>query len=332
MNAEAAGAGLMWRERFDWMVRDNPWTTGVWGEVLEENGAVLGFAVEVPHPMWVDGTSTIGWMHMDVWLDPSVRGGFTGFQIYKRFMSRHRPEVCATTTANPTSAAVWDKLRGTPQPGSDTALLKVLRPLRVAVSAAEHRLRGSSRSLPLSWTPAALAPRRAGAHQSRSAGNLEDLSAFWRRQAPRYTLAVDRTEAWLRWRYAAQGPPAQLVELTDDHGAVRGFYAYRLTRRGNATSIRVATLLDLVVDPSDQRATTDLTADLVARTKQEGAALLEVKGGASNIRDAFQRAGFRARAGGEPAYWVRLPKAQKHLDQDAERWNLMPGDGDAGLH
>lgn len=330
MNAEAAGAGLAWSQLLPWLFDANPWQTGQFGEIYEDGRTLLGHAVEFPQPLWLDGASTVGWMHMSVWLHPSVRGSFAGVQIYKRFLSRHRNELCATTTANGTSAAVWEKLRGVPQRGTDVALLKVLRPGRVVLAAVEHWLRGGSRRVPWVWTPAETANRSAGPFLSGRPASLAELEACWRRNAHRYVLATDRTEAWFAWRYGADAPESQLVALSGADGEVVAFYAYKLSRRGGTFATTVATVLDLVADTAKPEVMNAVLRDLVARASAEGADLVEMKGGANDVRVWFEAVGFRPRRGANPGYWIRLPKTHRSLASAPERFNLVPGDGDAG--
>jgi hypothetical protein len=331
MNRVSPGNGAALLRRWTWQVERNPWQAGhPIGDVVEEDGRLVGHGVQVAQPFRLGGDVVVGFLHMDVWLEPSLRGSLVGVQLYKRFLSRHKDAPCATTTANAGSADVWRTLRADPQPDSGVALLRPLRIVPLGLAAAEHQIRGGSRALPVDGRPGAVDARSVGSFTCGPATH-DELAAAWAALAPRFPVSTDRSAAWFAWRFGPDAPPVRVVAVRDG-GRVVAFYADRLVARGGVFAARVSTLVDVGFDPDRTDVADALIDDWLNRARADGAALAELKGGAAAIRAAFRRRGFRPRDGGNPGYWLRLPPAFAGLKDRAPDWHLTPGDGDAAVH
>jgi GNAT superfamily N-acetyltransferase len=145
----------------------------------------------------------------------------------------------------------------------------------------------------LRWIDAPLIrPRTLNSMAYQSGSQLStDFEAFWRRIAPQFGIAVDRSGDWMRWRlFDKPGADYRCVGMKSDVGELEAFVASKITDKHGA---RLAYVMEAVAVPGR---TADLARMLLAELSgaaRQGAeaALAWCPRAAPNYR-AYRKAGF----------------------------------------
>jgi hypothetical protein len=335
MERRRAASGRAWRERMAWQVDANPWAAGhAPGSILVEGQRIVGYHFYVAQPLRADDEPCLGHFAFDLYVEPDFRGALSSIALIKA-TAPGGDAVMATSTANESSVALWQRLGAKAQAGGDIALVRPLRPLPLLLAAAERALRGRpSAALPVPWRAGrddlADIELRDGWSGRALTERPDDAAALWADVRRDFPLATERDAAYLRWRYAAAAPGGTLVGLFDGRGALRAWYAYRLSERGAAMRVSVSRILDIVAAAGDREAIAACAADMRLRVRGR-ADIIEVRGMHARVRDALRAVGFRPRKlASNPFLVVSKARRRRALPPETD-WHLVPADGDAGF-
>ena len=198
---------------------------------------------------------------------------------------------------------------------------------RAHTSGAAFRLVTASQSGPL---------HPDGWHSSEHDGDWAKLARLWTSVCAAYPLTTDRNAEYLEWRYGPRAPACKIVQIRCPNRVLRAWYAYLLARRGGRLTAWISNLLDLMVDPLDSVAIRVSAEDFIRRSRQEGAAIAQVKGLRKTLRASFSSAGFRPRRLPQNPFLCTLPSTlsaeeASELRNVRDQWHFVSGDGDAGF-
>jgi hypothetical protein len=335
MELRLRGAGVAWRKRLAWQHDANPWKDGgPCGVVLEDSKRIVGYHFGIPQPLWLGDRTALATFALDLYIDERFRGGLHSISLIKAIAPRNVGSLVASSSANDISQEIWKRLRAVPAPGGDMALVKLLRPARLALATAERLVRGAPRaSVPQPWQPDASdgAPQapRSGWRSELLRAPFEAAAELWRQVRPRFPLATDRDGPYLRWRYGADSQGGAVVGLFDAGNVLRCWYAFRLSDRGGAVPLRVFRLLDLVASPDDRQAIAACVADVSARARRR-ADVVEARGMRAEFRAALSDNGFRERRLPSNPFLLWSPPRSSPLSPSST-WHLVSADGDGGF-
>lgn len=336
MDRRLKGSSAAWRERLPWQRDSNPWRSAdAGGTVLVEAKRVVGYHFYVAQPMQISGAQCQAHFALDLFIDPAFRDGLNSIGLIKAIAPVDPECVMATSTANEISVAVWRRLGAKAQSDGDIALVKPVRHGRLMLAAAERGLRGRPQAhIPRSWHAA---PEDCAEIELRSqwsgrslATRFEAAAQFWQQVRHQYPLSTDRTEAYLRWRYAPSSPGGTVIGLFDAVGTLRAWYAFRSSQRGSAVRFSVFKVLDIIADPHDRDAIAACVDDMTHRARAL-ADIIEVRGMRSEIRAGLRAAEFRARRLASNPFLVAAKPRRSRPLPTPDSWHLVPADGDAGF-
>lgn len=336
MESRLAGSGAAWRQRLAWQYDANPWKDGAaCGVVLVHAGHIVGYHFGMTQPLWLGDAATVATFGLDLYIDQAFRGGLDSISLIRAIVPPGPDVLVATSSANGASMEIWLRLRAAPSCHGDVALIKPVRRARLALAVAERALRGSPRAVvPRPWRPRAssVAPMepRAGWRSGPLEAPFDEAAGLWCDVRRHFELSTDRDRPYLQWRYGAQSQGGILIGLYDAAGALRAWYAFRLSDRGATVSVRVLKLLDMVAAPNDAEAIAACVTDLTARARHS-AHVVEARGMRAEFRAGLRAGGFRARLLPSNPFlvWAR-PKRLQALPPPAA-WHLVAADGDAGF-
>ena len=331
MNAREPGLGDSWLRRLPWQAR-NPWQAHVpLGFVLDAGGEPAGYHFVIVQPLWLDGRVVPALFALDLFVAAEWRGTLHSLALTRSVFLLAGAGPIFTTTANPTSEALWTRLSARPLPQGGVSLVRFRLSVRLATAAAER----AGLRIPWGGAPTRSRPPAPELADLGSGWRSEPLEAFhaeaaglWAQVRPLFPLATDRTAEFLAWRYAPDSPGGVLIGLRENGGPLRAWYAYRLTERGGRTRVRLFSVLDVMGKPEDREALTALGRDVLGRARATGAEVVEARGMRREFRSAL-REGARLserRLPSNPFLGKVRPPAPP-----AEDWHLVSGDGDGGF-
>jgi hypothetical protein len=336
MEGRLAGSGTAWRQRLAWQYDANPWKDSApCGVVLVHDGRIVGYHFGMTQPIWLGDAATVATFGLDLYIDESFRGGLDSIGLIRAIVPPGPDVLVATSSANDASMEIWLRLRAAASCHGDVALIKPVRRARLALAVAERALRGSPPAVvPRPWRPRALpvAPMepRAGWRSEALEAPFDEAAGLWCDVRRHFELSTDRDQPYLQWRYGEQSQGGTLIGLYDAAGALRAWYAFRLSDRGAMVSVRVLKLLDMVAAPDDAQAIAACVTDLTVRAGHL-AHVVEARGMRAEFRAGLRAGGFRVRRLPSNPFliWAR-PRRLQALPPPAA-WHLVAADGDAGF-
>jgi len=331
MDARRPGQGESWLRRILWQAR-NPWQADVpLGFVLDADGEVVGYHFVIVQPLWLDGRTVPVPFALDLFVAPEWRGLGHGLALIRAIFQVAGSGPVFTTSANEVSEALWTRLGAERLPRGEASLVRFRPSLRLAVAGLERLGLRLPRAIP----PARSRPSIPLSADVGAGWVAEPLVApyaaaaeLWARIRSSFPLATDRSSEFLTWRYAADSPGGVLIGVRRPGGPLRGWYAYRLTERGEGTRVCLFSVLDVMGPPDDREALAAVGRDVDRRVRALKADVLEVRGMRREFRRALQQA-LRMHERRLPAnpFLGRLGSSAPA----AEDWHLVAGDGDEGF-
>ena len=340
MNSRSPGLGDAWLDRYDWQFATNPWRGDLpIGKVYEYGGEVRGFALFMPQPIRIGREILRASWAMDLYLDPAHRKPATGALLIESIFGVSKNAPLLSTSANRAAVRALTRLGSDEAPEGDVSLARILRPLSALGPFMERKLVGRTpRARLLDWSlrpnPDRYTPD--GWHSSEHDGDWAKLARLWTSVCAAYPLTTDRNAEYLEWRYGPRAPACKIVQIRCPNRVLRAWYAYLLARRGGRLTAWISNLLDLMVDPLDSVAIRVSAEDFIRRSRQEGAAIAQVKGLRKTLRASFSSAGFRPRRLPQNPFLCTLPSTlsaeeASELRNVRDQWHFVSGDGDAGF-
>jgi hypothetical protein len=313
--------------RFDWLYRDNPHGQAVvW--VAQEPGSreIVGTAAAFPRRLYVGEEERLGWVLGDFCLAERYRSVGPALQLQRTCLSAVDAGAAALCYDLPSVAmmAIYRRLGMSPA----GQMLRLAKPLRVdrkvkAVVSSPTLLRGLSvvgnTALKLrDWRPQAGRSVTIALHDDVCG---EEFSALARHVGGRYGVCVQRSAAYLNWRYGAN-PLSRCELLTARRGdALLGYVVFSHHEDD-------ATLLDLF-GSQDNSAIQDLLTNVVALLRIRGVVTITAPIADSHRWAALlQRHGFVVRETSPLIVYIPLRSEPRRGALARQNWSFMHGDRD----
>ncbi|MGH7897258.1 MAG: GNAT family N-acetyltransferase, partial [Candidatus Binatia bacterium] len=278
LHAEIFGAGKAerFRRRFQWQYRRNPFLGAgqVSNWVMLRGSDVVGHLGVVPVPIKVgDLTLRASWL-CDYMVREGNRQGKAFLRLTKRGSESSELPMGFGMAGN--VARIYTKLGWSRQNASPS----LVKPLR---------LRGAYLLWKAGWTRAWQWRERRppdgtpGEAASPLRGFDDSFDALWSEVRSTFPIAVERTQEYLRWRYAASnGMRAKIVGL-EDGGRLLAFAIVEKVRWRGAVAGLIS---ELVVAREDRRAAGRLLASVEQLCRRQKLSLMLTEGFPSAIREA----------------------------------------------
>jgi GNAT superfamily N-acetyltransferase len=313
------------RLRWEWQYRRNPnnplGTPVIW--IAREGPTIIGQYATMPVRLWVRGQEVDASWGMDVMVAPERQRQGIG-EVLFRTWDRHTGASLGLGLSE-SSHRLFQKLRW-PEPGPIPCFIK---PLTRRAFKRPHWPEAvndlvSALTVPLIKVMARTLPLRAEIEVIRRFP--PECTALWQRLAPKFDFAVRRDAQYLNWKYIEAPHVRYSVAALRRDGRFEGYAVYRHRQEPRG---RVTSLVDFLVDPSDEAGLKTLLrwVDREARVEDSdkvrtfalhtGFRRLLRKSGYFNVKSTME---FTVKVNG-----VHVPPDfYKHTD----RWHVTLGDSD----
>jgi hypothetical protein len=247
----------------------HPWVDGDVPSLVYEDahGRIVGVLGAMRRPMTIEGRRLRAVVTHDFMVEQQSRATMAALELMKRMgQCRHDLLLC---DGNDRSRSLWEALDGSTAWGHSLRWIRPLRPVQFVTTYwngrnGSHPRRGLARAVrPLAVAfDAALARLEASPfHRPRptsASGVLEpsDLLDGLERMSRPYALRPCYDQPSLSWlldlleRGSRQGP-LRRRKVTDQHGAITGWFLYRAKRGGIGEVVQLAARRDAVSDVAD---------------------------------------------------------------------------------
>ena len=335
--------------------RENPAARGLPPPtfIVVAEGKCIGFVTTIPGMIWADGKETQGYWLKGLMVLPEFRNGPVGFLLLKEAV-RHLDGYLFGMAVAPAARKLFQALKFTDL-GAVPNRLVPLAPATIA-----HRL--DLEALNISGMPSWVAPlvrlgRKTGldrvggaafgvvregyagvrswsARSLHAGGQLpwdaEEVTRVWLRMREQSFTGAVRDGRYVRWRYAGVDAETYEIVTSRKSGELRAIAAIKRPREEadpRLRGIRVATLSDLIYDPTDPSAglAALISAERVAREMGAHAMLAGSTGPA--LLGLLRKRGYLAIPGNVHCL-VRGPGGKTAVPSLHEWW-VTRGDGES---
>ena len=320
-------------ERLSWILLENPARTA--GDPLgwllrNSSGELVGCMCCAPQKFCIGQSTFTLLMANSFYVDDRFRGA--GTSIFLKYLQMGRRYPLFVSSANPTVAAMWQKLGGYQLGNSDHEELGILRwpPMlaesvyrktgnaRLAriTSAIASPLFGASRRLPLGSAEGELVPLESAEQAAATSSQHHSGKITNCRQAP-----------FLKWRYFLQTKPlTRLFRFSTGDGEKKQFMiAVQLQNRGYNQQIKALQVLDIWGEADPQ--TVVAIASCLWREYCDQINLLAFRCLTPLQTRELQAKGFKVRSFPAPIAWC----IDKYALLPSKDWHFVPADGDMFL-
>jgi hypothetical protein len=156
------------------------------------------------------------------------------------------------------------------------------------------------------------------------------FEALWEEVRESYPIAVERTQSYLRWRYAsAAEPTARIASLKGREGLLGFAVVEKIRWRGIVAGL----ICELVVPRRNLARTSRLLAAIEDLFRRERVSAIVTEGFPAPIRGVLRGNGFveGESDGALMTFFDRRKSCSESLLREPENWLLTPGDSDRSL-
>jgi hypothetical protein len=255
-----------------------------------------------------------------------------GYYLFKRHLTMAGADFFFSTTCNATSGRLWAALGALAVHRSETEYilplnLEVVLAAFVAGRAASPAAAGVAAALGRCADPVWRRLGRPCTLALEACRDWDKLAALARRHRPAGVITIDRSPAYLQWRYGPDAPNGPFeIHVVRDRLGDEGWFALGTVRRGREGRIRGAIVLDAVWPSARMR-----FADLVP-------AIVRAAAPAVDAIYAHARPALAGGPGGRPWLPWRLdgPRAfvitpRGRAARSLSSLDLVPADGDGAF-
>lgn len=169
--------------------------------------------------------------------------------------------------------------------------------------------------------------RAAGETWTRSSEFDASFDALWSRASVAHVIAVERTRAYLRWRYPRRDAEGAKIVGVEDRGGLCGFAIVEKVRwRGVVTGL----ISELVAGREEA---SRLLAAVEGLFRRERVSAMITEGFPALLRESFRAQGFLEEPGDRQlmVFFDRHGLCPAPLLEDSGNWLLTPGDSDRSV-
>ena len=257
---EAADASTA---RWEWQYRQNPHAGGpeIW--IARDAGTIVGQYATMPVRLSLSGREIDASWGMDVMVAPERQRQGLGELLFRTW-DRHTGASLGMGLSTG-SHRLFRKLKW-PDVGPVPCLIKPVSARGFATARWPSSL---NRIVSLAAGPlVAVLRSRAASQDVRTVRDFDKrFTELWERVAPKFTFAVRRDAAYLRWKYLALPHIRYDIIALDRGPGVAGYAVYRHIDEPRG---RVTALVDLLADPDDRPATADLLRAVEREARNAG--------------------------------------------------------------
>jgi hypothetical protein len=152
------------------------------------------------------------------------------------------------------------------------------------------------------------------------------VDRLWDKLAGGFALAVRRDARYLNWKYVEPPHVRYAVALVRRGDQVEGYVVYRHFREPQG---RVTQIVDLLADPSDERAIKTLARWVDREARMDDSDKIRCYATHASIRRVLRRSGyFAVKSGIDLTVKVNAVPVPKGFYESADEWHVTLGDGE----
>ncbi len=238
---------------FEWQYRSNPYLSDYAFFLLEQGSALYGYIGMVPLDYKINGQTARLNMYANLLVDERVRSLGLGTLLIQRAMQAKSPAAISGYT--PKSFPIYQKLGDWKALGNFYRYVFFFNPdavKKLLPDSVSSRGSDSDRGDPaLQSKDDGIASLLSVARNDRSL-SFEPITAFdssfdefWKNARNRYVITVERTSAYLNWRYANHPHFNYEMRVAKKDGQIIGYVIYRIER---VDGFSIARIVDFVSD------------------------------------------------------------------------------------
>jgi hypothetical protein len=319
-------AAAVSRLRWDWQYRRNPTKPDgaplIW--VVREGPTVVGHYATMPVRLAVRGRELDAAWGTDAMVAPERRRQGLGELLFRTW--DRSVEASMGLGLSDSSLQLLRKLHW-PDITTVPCLVKPLTRRafrRPSWPTAMNRLVSAVFTLPIVKIVGRVRPLRADVEPLRRFDGR--FTEFWERVAPKFSLAVRRDAAYLNWKYIEPPHIRYSVVALKRHDRFDGYAVFRHMRESLG---RTTTLVDFLVDPSDEEGLQTLLRWVDAEARAADSDKIRCYATHAGFRRMMRRSGyFQVRSSLMLTVKINAIELPPGFYKDTDDWHVTFGDSD----